>query len=112
MDLYELRSFQMWLEEKAASEDPLFFTLHHLESKQRIGRVSFLNIVSDMQRLELGHFWYSPDAQRSSVKAALGGLESVGYDGWVSVELDRPYPPRPAAEAAVVNREYLRSLGY
>ena len=46
------------------------------------------------------------------VKAALEGLESVGYDGWVSVELDRPYPPRPPAEAAVVNREYLRSLGY
>ena len=46
------------------------------------------------------------------VKAALEGLEAVGYDGWVSVELDRPYPPRPPAEAAVVNREYLRSLGY
>lgn len=46
------------------------------------------------------------------VKAVLAGLESVGYDDWVSVELDRPYPPRPAAEAAVVNREYLHSLGY
>ncbi len=46
------------------------------------------------------------------VKAALEGLESVGYDGWVSVELDRPYPSRPPAEAAVVNREYLRNLGY
>ena len=46
------------------------------------------------------------------VKAVLEGFESVGYDGWVSVELDRPYPPRPPAEAAKVNREYLRSLGY
>ena len=46
------------------------------------------------------------------VKAALEALEAVGYDGWVSVELDRPYPPRPPAEAAMVNREYLRSLGY
>ena len=46
------------------------------------------------------------------VKAVLEGLESVGYDGWVSAELDRPYPPRPPAEAAKVNREYLRSLGY
>jgi len=26
--------------------------------------------------------------------------------------LDRPYPPRPPAEAARVNREYLRRLGY
>ena len=56
-----------WLEEGARSVDPLFFTVHHLESKQRVGMVSFLNIVSDMRRLELGHLWYSPDSQRSNV---------------------------------------------
>lgn len=61
------RSMQTWLEEGAESEDPLFFTVHHLESKQRIGMVSFLNIISDMRRLELGHIWYSPDFQRSNV---------------------------------------------
>lgn len=44
--------------------------------------------------------------------AVLHGLEAVGYDGWVSVELDRPYPVKPAAEAAKANRAYLRSLGY
>jgi RimJ/RimL family protein N-acetyltransferase len=60
-------SMQMWLEVGAESEDPLFFTVHHLESKQRVGMVSFLNIVSDMRRLELGHLWYSPDSQRSNV---------------------------------------------
>ncbi len=46
------------------------------------------------------------------VKAVLKELEAIGYDGWVSNELDRPYPDRPPAEAAKVNREYLRSLGY
>ena len=56
-----------WLEEGAESEDPLFFTVHHIESKQRVGMVSFLNIVSDMRRLELGHIWYSPNSQRSNV---------------------------------------------
>ena len=56
-----------WLEEGARSEDPLFFTVHHLESKQRVGMISFLNIVPDMRRLELGHIWYSPDSQRSNV---------------------------------------------
>ena len=60
-------SMQSWLEEGARSEDPLFFTVHHLESEQRVGMVSFLNIVPDMQRLELGHIWYSPDSQRSNV---------------------------------------------
>lgn len=47
-----------------------------------------------------------------SVKAVLQELEVIGYDGWVAVELDRPYPPRPPAEAARVNREYLAKLGY
>ena len=60
-------SMQKWLEEGAESQDPLFFTVHHLESKQRVGMVSFLNIVSDMRRLELGHIWYSPNTQRSNV---------------------------------------------
>lgn len=46
------------------------------------------------------------------VKAVLQVLQQVGYDGWVSVELDRPYPPRPPAEAARTSREYLRRLGY
>lgn len=46
------------------------------------------------------------------VKAVLVGLEEAGYEGWVSAELDEPYPRRPPAEAAAVNREYLRRLGY
>ena len=58
---------QRWLEVGAKSKDPLFFTVHHRESKLRVGLVSFLNIISDMRRLELGHIWYSIDAQRSNV---------------------------------------------
>jgi len=46
------------------------------------------------------------------VAAALAGLERSGYDGWVSVELDRPWPNPSADEAAARNRAYLRSLGY
>lgn len=62
-----VHSMQRWLEIQAKSKDPLFFTVHHRELKRRVGMVSFLNITSDMRRLELGHIWYSPDAQRSSV---------------------------------------------
>jgi sugar phosphate isomerase/epimerase len=47
-----------------------------------------------------------------SVPAVLKALEELNYDGWVAVELDRPYPDRPPAEAARVNRDYLRKLGY
>ena len=46
------------------------------------------------------------------VQAVLSALIEVGYEGWVSAELDRPYPLRSPAEAAKINREYLASLGY
>ena len=60
-------SLQRWLETSSKLKDPLFFTVHHRESKCQVGLVSFLNIASDMRRLELGHIWYSPDVQRSNV---------------------------------------------
>ena len=62
-----VHNMQQWLEVGAKSKDPLFFTVHHRESKFPVGMVSFLNIMSDMRRLELGHIWYSLDAQRSNV---------------------------------------------
>lgn len=43
------------------------------------------------------------------VKATLNGLKSIGYDGWISVEQDRPTHHSPA-ETAVVNMECLKSL--
>ena len=62
-----VQNMQRWLEVSAKSKDPLFFTVHHRESKRRVGLVSFLNIISDMRRLELGHIWYALDVQRSNV---------------------------------------------
>ena len=62
-----VHGMQRWLETGAKSKDPLFFTVYHRESRLRVGMVSFLNIISEMRRLELGHIWYSLDAQRSNV---------------------------------------------
>ncbi|MDH3316917.1 MAG: GNAT family N-acetyltransferase [Gammaproteobacteria bacterium] len=56
-----------WLESCAASEDPFFLTVHTLESGRRVGMVSFLNFVLAMRTIELGHIWYQPEAQRSSI---------------------------------------------
>ncbi len=44
------------------------------------------------------------------VPGVLRALEEIGYDGWVSVELDRA--SMDMAEAAQYNRDYLRRLGY
>ena len=62
-----------WLEDCAASEDPLFFTVLRKAGGRPVGpvgpvgMVSFLNIVPAMRSLELGHIWYGPAAQRTKV---------------------------------------------
>ena len=61
------RRMRSWLEDCVGSDDPLFLTVRHRDSGRRVGMASFLNIASDMQRLELGHIWYSPESQRSNV---------------------------------------------
>ena len=58
-----------WLEESAESEDTLYFTVHHHETRRRVGMASFLNIATDMRRLELGHIWYALDAQRTQANS-------------------------------------------
>lgn len=60
-------SMRGWLRGRAESKDPLFFVVYHRDLKRRVGMVSFLNIVPDMRRLELGHIWYAVDAQRSQI---------------------------------------------
>ena len=56
-----------WLEDCAASSDPLFRAVVAEEGQRPAGMVSFLNIAPAMGRLELGHIWYGPAVQRSKV---------------------------------------------
>ncbi|MCY4436641.1 MAG: GNAT family protein [Chloroflexi bacterium] len=56
-------NMRMWLSDAAESQDPLFFAVHQNNPQRRMGMVSFLNIVADMRRLEVGHIWYTPEAQ-------------------------------------------------
>ena len=51
----------------ATSKDPLFLTVMDKVSGYKRGVVSFLNIVPEHLRLELGHIWYSPLVQRSKL---------------------------------------------
>lgn len=59
-------AMRAWLETCARSADPLFLTVHR-GGGGPVGMASFMNIVPDMRRLELGHIWYGPAAQRSRV---------------------------------------------
>ena len=53
-----------WLEGIAGSDDPRFFTVIDLATDDPVGVVSYLNIVAPDRRIELGHIWYVPAAQR------------------------------------------------
>ena len=53
-----------WLEGIAGSVDPRFFTVIDLVIGDPVGVVSYLNIVAPDRRIELGHIWYVPAAQR------------------------------------------------
>lgn len=74
-----------WLQEKERSADPLFFTVHESQRDRPIGMVSFLNIVPEMRRLEVGNIWYGSASQRTkaNTEAALlmlrHAFEDLGY---------------------------------
>lgn len=61
----DVGSMQAWLEGIERSEDPLFLSVRDKESDRPVGMVSFLNIVPDARRLELGNIWYGPEAQNT-----------------------------------------------
>ena len=58
---------KIWLAEKSVTTEPTFLTVHKRDVKRPVGMVSFLNIIPDMRRVELGHIWYGPEAQRTRV---------------------------------------------
>jgi RimJ/RimL family protein N-acetyltransferase len=53
-----------WLEECAASDDPLFMTVES-PTDGPVGMAAFMNIETSHRRLEIGHIWYAPSAQRT-----------------------------------------------
>ena len=60
-------AMQEWLSACQASDDPLFFTATSPELNQRVGVVSFLNIVAPMRSLEIGNIWYSPIVHHTNI---------------------------------------------
>ena len=60
-------ALQAWLTAQAASTDPLFLTVVDRAVETPVGMASFLNIVPEMRRLELGHIWYGLHAQRTKI---------------------------------------------
>ena len=57
--------FTAWLEQRAASTDPLFFAVVDWESMRALGMASYLRIKRDNGVIEIGHIWFSPALQRT-----------------------------------------------
>jgi RimJ/RimL family protein N-acetyltransferase len=74
-----------WLTTCAATEDPLFLTVIERETGRRVGMCSFMSVVPEMQRIEIGHIWYAPHLQGSGISVEvtwmllMEAFERLGY---------------------------------
>jgi RimJ/RimL family protein N-acetyltransferase len=57
--------FTSWLEQRAASTDPLFYAVVDRESMRALGMASFLRMKPDNGVIEIGHIWFAPELQRT-----------------------------------------------
>ncbi len=63
-----------WLKVCASSEDPLFFTVIERETGRGVGMCSFMSIVPEMRRIEIGHIWYAPHLQGSGISVEVAWM--------------------------------------
>ena len=74
-----------WLKTCAATDDPLFFSVVERETARRVGMCSFMSVVPEMQRIEIGHIWYAPHLQGSGISIEVAWMllmeafERLGY---------------------------------
>jgi RimJ/RimL family protein N-acetyltransferase len=77
-------AMRAWLDACAASGDPLFMTVESRGSGP-VGMAAFMNIVPEHRRLEIGHIWYAPSAQRTEANTEAAYLmmreafDELGY---------------------------------
>jgi RimJ/RimL family protein N-acetyltransferase len=70
-----------WLQRCELSADPQYFTVIDRATNRPVGMVSYLNIVPEMRRLELGNIWYAPSHQRTKTNTeAIYIMLSVTFD--------------------------------
>ena len=68
----------------AASSDPLFLTVES-RGAGPVGMAAFMNVVPEHRRLEIGHIWYAPSAQRTEANTEAAYLmmreafDELGY---------------------------------
>src|SRR5262249_37503523 len=59
-------SFRTWLDQRAAVDDPLFFTILHAETGAPAGLASLMRIEPTHRVIEVGNILYLPSFQRTT----------------------------------------------
>ncbi len=80
----DVAAMAAWMEACGESKDPLFYVVRDNETLEALGMVSFLNIDASHRRIELGHIWYAPTAQRTRANSEaaylmLSEVFALGY---------------------------------
>lgn len=57
--------FRTWLDQRAASNDPLFFCVLDDETASPQGMAAFMRFAPEHGVIEIGHIWFSPSLQRT-----------------------------------------------
>jgi len=57
--------FKTWLEQRAASADPLFFCVTDAATGSPQGMAAFMRMAPEHGVIEIGHIWFSPSLQRT-----------------------------------------------
>jgi len=57
--------FTRWLEDRAATDDPLFYAIVDREAGGARGMASFLRMEPQNGVIEIGHIWFAPELQRT-----------------------------------------------
>ena len=57
--------FTGWLQDRAASDDPLFYALVDRAAGAARGMASYLRIEAEHGVIEIGHIWFAPALQRT-----------------------------------------------
>lgn len=79
---HERASFDRWLQSNAASRDPLFYSVIDRSSGQAQGILSYMSIVPEQGRFEIGHIAFGAAMQRTPK-----GSEAVYLLGKLGFEL-------------------------
>jgi RimJ/RimL family protein N-acetyltransferase len=58
-------AFRAWLQDRAATDDPLFYALVDRAAREARGMASYLRIEPDHGVIEIGHIWFAPALQRT-----------------------------------------------